>query len=161
MRRETFIKRVTIAFHEEEVVRDMAQAVGLNVSDVCRRALRKELGVALAENQSVPADMVDKFYRYLDVKMQQDSELLSRVREYLRKSAADEQASTERQQQISAAIKASVNGAVDYYVRRLPERDPRGDFLEVWDDLQKVIQAAHGIQVSHDELYEYFRRLKA
>ena len=69
--------------------------------------------------------------------------------------------STERQQQISAAIKASVNGAVDYYVRRLPERDPRGDFLEVWDDLQKVIQAAHGIQVSHDELYEYFRRLKA
>jgi len=24
-----------------------------------------------------------------------------------------------------------------------------------------VIQAAHGIQVSHDELYEYFRRLKA
>ena len=93
--------------------------------------------------------------------MQQDSELLSRVREYLRKSAADEQASTERQQQISAAIKASVNGAVDYYVRRLPERDPRGDFLEVWDDLQKVIQAAHGIQVSHDELYEYFRRLKA
>ena len=161
MRRETFIKRVTIAFHEEEVVRDMAHAVGLNVSDVCRRALRKELGVALAENQSIPADMVDKFYRYLDVKMQQDSELLSRVREYLRKSAADEQASTERQQQISAAIKASVNGAADYYVRRLPEHDPRGDSLEVWDDLQKVIQAAHGIQVSHDELYEYFRRLKA
>jgi hypothetical protein len=160
MRRETFIKRVTIAFHEEEIVRDMAQAVGLNVSDVCRRALRKELGVALAENQSVPADMVDKFYRYLDVKMQQDSELLSSVREYLRKSAADEQASTERQQQISAAIKASVNGTADYYVRRLPERDPRGDFLEVWDDLQIQIRKNYNLDVSLNELYAYFKGIE-
>jgi hypothetical protein len=160
MRRETFIKGVTIAFREEKIVRDMAQTVGLNVSDVCRRALRKELGVALAENQSVPVDMVDKFYRYLDVKMQQDSELLSSVREYLRKSAADEQASTERQQLVQNAIRSLTNGNSWYYQSRLPSRDPRGDFASVWEELQIQIRKNYNLDVSLNELYDYFKGIE-
>jgi hypothetical protein len=161
MRRESFQNPVTISIRIEKIERDMAQYAGINVSEVCRRAIRQELGLCLKESPSIPKSMVDQYFLYLDTRMKQDAELLETVRDYVfQKTQAEEQV-TERQQQISAAIKASVDGTADYYVRRLPEHDPRGDFLEVWDDLQKVIQAAHGIQVSHDELYEYFRRLKA
>lgn len=161
MRRETFQNPVTISIKIEKIERDMAQYAGINVSEVCRRAIRQELGLCLKESPSIPESMVDQYFLYLDTRMKQEAELLETVRDYVfQKTQAEEQV-TERQQQISAAIKASVNGTADYYVRRLPERDPGGVFLEVWDDLQKVIQAAHGIQVSHDELYEYFRRLKA
>ena len=161
MRRETFQNPVTISIKIEKIERDMAQYAGINVSEVCRRAIRQELGLCLKESPSIPESMVDQYFQYLDTRMKQEAELLETVRDYVFQKTQAEKQVTERQQQISAAIKASVDGTVDYYVRRLPEHDPRGDFLEVWDDLQKVIQAAHGIQVSHDELYEYFRRLKA
>ncbi len=160
MRRETFQNSVTIAIKIEKIERDMAQYAGINVSAICRKAIRQELGLYLKESPSIPENMVDQYFQYLDTRMKQEAELLETVRDYVfQKTQAEEQV-TEQQQQVSAAIKTSVNGTADYYVRRLPERDPRGDFLEVWDDLQRVIQAAHGIQVSHDELYEYFRRLK-
>lgn len=161
MRHESFQNPVTIAIRIEKIERDMAQYAGINVSEICRRAIRQELGLYLKESPSISKSMADQYFLYLDTRMKQDAELLETVRDYVfQKTQAEEQV-TERQQQISEAIKTSVNGTADYYVRRLPERDPRGDFLEVWDDLQKVIQAAHGIQVSYDELYEYFRRLKA
>lgn len=161
MRRETFQNSVTIAIKIEKIERDMAQYVGINVSEICRRAIRQELGLYLKESPSVPKNMVDQYFLYLDTRMKQEAELRETVRDYVFQKTQAEEHITEWQQQISAAIKASVNGTADYYVRRLPERDPRGDFLEVWDDLQKVIQAAYGIQVSHGELYEYFRKLKA
>ncbi len=161
MRRETFQNPVTIAVRIEKIERDMAQYAGINVSEVCRRAIRQELGLYLKESPSIPGSMVDQYFLYLDTRMKQEAELLETVRDYVfQKTQAEEQV-TARQQQIHEAIKSSVNGAADYYIRRLPEHDPRGDFNEVWDDLQKVIQASHGIAVSNNELYEYFRRLKA
>jgi len=160
MRRETFQNSVTIAIRIEKIERDMAQYAGINVSEICRKAIRQELGLYLKESPSIPENMVDQYFQYLDTRMKQEAELLETVRDYVFQKTQAEEHITKQQQQISAAIKASVNGTADYYVRRLPERDPRGDFLEVWDDLQKVVQAAHGIQVSHGELYEYFRRLK-
>lgn len=161
MRRETFQNPVTIAVRIEKIERDMAQYAGINVSEVCRRAIRQELGLYLKESPSIPGSMVDQYFLYLDTRMKQEAELLETVRDYVfQKTQAEEQV-TARQQQIHEVIKSSVNGAADYYIRRLPEHDPRGDFNEVWDDLQKVIQASHGIAVSNNELYEYFRRLKA
>jgi len=161
MRRETFQNAVTIAVRIEKIERDMAQYAGINVSEVCRRAIRQELGIYLEANPSIPEKMVDQYFLYLDTRIKQEAELLETVREYVLHKTQDEHEVTARQQQIHEAIKSSVNGTADYYVRRLPERDPRGDFNEVWDDLQKVIQASHGISVSNNELYEYFRRLKA
>ena len=161
MRRETFQNSVTIAIRIEKIERDMAQYAGINVSEICRKAIRQELGLYLKESPSIPENMVDQYFQYLDTRMKQEAELLETVRDYVfQKTQAEEQV-TARQQQIHEAIKSSVNGTADYYIRRLPERDPRGDFNEVWDDLQKVIQASHGISVSNNELYEYFRRLKA
>lgn len=161
MRRETFQKGVTVAFKIEQVERDMAQFAGINVSEICRRAIRQELGVYLKEDPTVPKDLIDQYFLYLDTRMQQDAELLQGVREYVGRTVAAEHTLIERQQQITEAIKASVNGTADYYIRRLPERDPRGDFNEVWDDLQVVLEKSHGITVSNNELHEYFRRLKA
>ena len=161
MRRETFQNSVTIAIRIEKIERDMAQYAGINVSEICRKAIQQELGLYLKESPSIPENMVDQYFQYLDTRMKQEAELLETVRDYVfQKTQAEEQV-TARQQQIHEAIKSSVNGTADYYVRRLPERDPRGDFNEVWDDLQKCIQASHGITVSNNELYEYFRRLKA
>ena len=161
MRRETFQNAVTIAVRIEKIERDMAQFAGINVSEVCRRAIRQELGLYLKENPSVPENMVDQYFLYLDTRMKQEAELLETVRDYVfQKTQAEEQVS-EREQQLRDAIKASVNGTADYYVRRLPERDPNGDYSSVWDDLQKAIQALHNVRVSHGELYDYFRRLKA
>lgn len=161
MRRESFQKGVTVAFRIEQVERDMAQFVGINVSEICRRAIRQELGVYLKEDPSVPKDLIDQYFLYLDTRMQQDAELLQGVREYVGRTVAAEHTLIERQQKISEAIKSSVNGTADYYIRRLPERDPRGDFNEVWGDLQVVLEKSHGITVSNNELHEYFRRLKA
>ena len=161
MRRESFQKGVTVAFKIEQVERDMAQFAGINVSEICRRAIRQELGVYLKEDPSVPKDLIDQYFLYLDTRMQQDAELLQEVREYVGRTVAAEHTLTERQQKISEAIKSSVNGTADYYIRRLPERDPHGDFNEVWDGLQVVLEKSHGITVSNNELHEYFRRLKA
>ena len=161
MRRETFQNGVTIAIKIEKIERDMAHFAGINISDVCRRAIREELGLYMRENPSIPGDVVDQYLQYLDIRMKQETELLETVRDYVsQKTQAEEQAS-ERQQQIYAAIKAAVNGSAEYYIRRLPERDPRGDYSIVWDRLQEAVRAKTNMAVSHDELYDYFRSLKA
>jgi len=161
MRHESFQNPVTIAIRIEKIERDMAQYAGINVSEVCRRAIRQELGLCLKESPSIPKSMVDQYFLYLDTRMKQDAELLETVRDYVfQKTQAEEQA-TERQQKISAAIKAAVNGSAEYYIRRLPERDPRGDYSIVWDRLQEAIRAKTNMAVSHDEMYDYFRSLKA
>ena len=120
MRRESFQNPVTISIRIEKIERDMAQYAGINVSEICRRAIRQELGLCLKESPSIPKSMVDQYFLYLDTRMKQDAELLETVRDYVfQKTQAEEQV-TERQQQISAAIKSTMNGTADYYVRRLP-----------------------------------------
>ncbi len=161
MRRETFQHSVTIAVRIEKIERDMAQYAGINVSDVCRRAIRQELGLYLKEDPSIPEGMVEKYFRYLDTRMKQESEMLETVRNYVVKKTQEEEQITERTQQVRDAIKTTVNGTAEYYVRRLPERDLNGDCSSVWDDLQKEIQASHNVTVSHGELYDYFRKLRA
>jgi len=161
MRRETFIKGVTIAFREEKIVRDMAQTVGLNVSDVCRRALRKELGVALAENQSVPVDMVDqvlqvprcqnaaRFSSYFQV-----SGNISGSRLQMSKPALNVSNLYRMRSGLSRTVTPGTTRAGS------PPAILVATFASIWEELQIQIRKNYNLDVSLNELYDYFKGIE-
>lgn len=129
---------------------ELAHALGLNISQICREALRAAIGRAIQEAPGVSDRTVQEYVALL---RQEQEEREARIREL----AASFQEKEERKKQIDDAVHRVLGDNLDIAYRRLPEFDQHGDRIDWWDEVAAAVSTVAGMPVTVAEIQKIVR----
>lgn len=128
----------------------MAHELGLNISRICRDALRAAIGRAIQEAPGVSDRTVQEYVALLK---QEQEERERRIKE-LTTSFQEEQ---EKQEMVITSVYRVLGDNLDVAYRRLPEFDRHGDRIDWWDEVAAAVSSVAGMPVTVAEVQKIVR----
>jgi len=156
VRSPNFKKPKTGVFRIEAAELELAHALGLNISDVCRTALQTAIGQKILNRQCNSGPNPDLFEEYLQVlrdRKEQEESFYKTVASTYQQKLSD----VARTEAVQCDIQAAISGVVETAYKRLPEFDPHGDYTQYWQELATLVSKRVGIPVTDVTLKDYVR----
>lgn len=156
-----FQNSTTIGVRMEYHVKELAHSLGINVSEICRNAIEKEIGITLQKTNSIEIStkpVLDKYSEFLEWKKEQEAEIVRNITMIHDMQLQQQKLVTEtidNRKDIQHILENS--GGVKRYFKYLPEADQHGDFSQASQQLASEISQILKQPVTKEQLYDAIR----
>ncbi len=159
MKRPTFKKPKRGSFWCEEEELDLAHALGLNISLICRTALQEAIGRTIQQSPNIPEKTVQDYIALRKQEHEERTQQIKTLTANFQEKQEAEQAAAAKQESLSDAVSRVLKGgALQTAYRRLPMFDRYGDYDDYWQELAASVSGIAGFPVDESELKDYVRK---
>ncbi len=161
MRRPAFQNPKRSSFWCEKEELDLAHALELNISAICRTALQAAIGKAIQQSPNVPEKTVQEYIALRKQEHEERDQQIKKLSANFQEKQEAERTAAAQQESISGAVSRVLKGgAMETAYRRLPEYDRWGDQIDYWDEVAASVSRVAGATVTAAQIQEVVRRGK-